>query len=114
MSLALLPYQRRSTYPASKVLHGGSLWGKIKSFAGKAARWFKKTGIISKVTGALGHVDPRFGMASTAASALGYGRFHKRIKMYRRGTSHVKKHSRRVAHRGCRKCGSGRRGCGCR
>jgi len=114
MSLALLPYQRRSTYPESRVLHGGSLWGKIKSFAGKAAQWFKKTGIISKVTGALGHIDPRFGMASTAASALGYGRFHKRIKMYRRGTSHVKKHSRRVAHRGCKKCGSGRRGCGCR
>jgi hypothetical protein len=104
MSLALLPYQRRSTYPESRVLHGGSIWGKIKSFAGKAARWFKKTGIISKVTGALGHVDPRFGMASTAASALGYGRFSKRIKMYRRGTKDVRKHSRRVARSRCKSC----------
>ena len=104
MSLALLPYQRRSTYPESRVLHGGSIWGKIKSFAGKAARWFKKTGIISKVTGALGHVDPRFGMASTAASALGYGRFSRRIKMYRRGTKDVRKHSRRVARPRCKSC----------
>jgi len=106
MSLRLLPYEKRSAYPESRVLHGGSVWGKIKGFFGKANKWLKKTGLISKVAGVAGMVDPRFKIASGAASALGYGRYYRRIKSHRRGTRTVKAHTRKNRGAGCR-----RRGC---
>jgi hypothetical protein len=102
MSLRLLPFAPRSSYPESRVIHGGSVWGKIKGFFGKANKWLKKTGLISKVAGVAGMVDPRFRAASGVASALGYGRFSKRIKMYRRGIGSVRKHSRRTPCKSCR------------
>jgi hypothetical protein len=107
MSLRLLPYEKRSTYPESRVLHGmrgGSVWGKIKGFFGKANKWLKKTGLISKVAGVAGMVDPRFKAASGVASALGYGRYYRRVKSYRRGAKTVGKYTRknRGSGRGCR------------
>lgn len=105
MSLRLLPYEKRSTYPESSVLHGmrgGSVWGKIKGFFGKANKWLKKTGLISKVAGVAGMVDPRFRAASGVASALGYGRYYRRIKSHRRGTRTVRTHTRK--NRGGRRC----------
>jgi len=104
MSLSLLPFQRRSTYPESRVLHGGSVWGKIKGFFGKANKWLKKTGIISKVAGVAGMVDPRFRAASGVASALGYGRYYRRIKSYKRGPRTVSKYTRRMRRKGCSSC----------
>lgn len=109
MSLRLLAHAPRSTYPESRVIHGmrgGSTWGKIKGFFGKANRWLKRTGLISKVAGVAGMVDPRFRAASGVASALGYGRYYKRIKSHRRGTRTVRAHTRKNR-------GSGRRRCGC-
>jgi len=109
MSLRLLAHAPRSTYPESRVIHGmkgGSVWGKIKGFFGKANRWLKKTGLISKVAGVAGMVDPRFKAASGVASALGYGRYYRRVKSYKRGTRHVSKHTRRMRR------GAGRMGCG--
>lgn len=107
MSLRLLPYEKRSTYPESRVLHGmrgGSVWGKIKGFFGKANNWLKKTGLISKVAGVAGMVDPRFRAASGVASALGYGRYYRRVKSYRRGAKTVSRYTRknRGSGRGCR------------
>jgi hypothetical protein len=107
MSLSLLPFQRRSTYPESHVIHGmkgGSVWGKIKGFFGKANKWLKKTGIISKVAGVAGMVDPRFRAASGVASALGYGRYYRRIKSYKRGPRTVSKYTRRMRRKGCSSC----------
>jgi hypothetical protein len=105
MSLRLLPYEKRSSYPESRVLHGGSVWGKIKGFFGKANKWLKKTGLISKVAGVAGMVDPRFRAASGVASALGYGRYYRRVKSYRRGAKTVSRYTRKNR-------GSGRTGCG--
>jgi len=104
MSLSLLPYVKRSTYPESARMHGGSVWGKIKGFFGKANKWLKKTGLISKVAGVAGMVDPRFKAASGVASALGYGRYYRRVKSYRRGSKTVSKYTRknRGSGRGCR------------
>jgi hypothetical protein len=107
MSLSLLPFQRRSTYPESRVIHGmkgGSVWGKIKGFFGKANKWLKKTGIISKVAGVAGMVDPRFRAASGVASALGYGRYYRRIKSYKRGPRTVSKYTRKMRRKGCSSC----------
>ena len=104
MSLRLLAHAPRSSYPESRVLRGGSVWGKIKGFFGKANRWLKKTGIISKVAGVAGMVDPRFRLASGAASALGYGRYYKRMRTYKRGSQTVKRHTRRMRRKGCGSC----------
>lgn len=106
MSLRLLAHAPRSTYPESARMHGGSVWGKIKGFFGKANKWLKKTGLISKVAGVAGMVDPRFRAASGVASALGYGRYYRRVKSYRRGSKTVRNYTRKNR-------GSGRRGCGC-
>jgi hypothetical protein len=104
MSLSLLPYVKRSTYPESARMHGGSVWGKIKGFFGKANKWLKKTGLISKVAGVAGMVDPRFRAASGVASALGYGRYYRRIKSYKRGPRTVSKYTRRMRRKGCGSC----------
>jgi hypothetical protein len=96
MSLAMLPYLKRSSYPESRVLHGGSIWGKIKSFAGKAGRWFKKTGLISKVAGAAGLVYPAMRGVSVAAKLAGYGRYYRRIGTHRRGMKQVRKYTRQI------------------
>jgi len=104
MSLSLLPYLKRSSYPESARMRGGSVWGKIKGFFGKANRWLKKTGIISKVAGVAGMVDPRFKIASGAASALGYGRYYRRMRTYQRGAQTVKRHTRRMRRKGCGSC----------
>jgi len=106
MSLSLLATARRSTYPESARMRGGSVWGKIKGFFGKANKWLKKTGLISKVAGVAGMVDPRFKAASGVASALGYGRYYRRVKSYRRGSKTVSRYTRKNR-------GSGRRGCRC-
>ena len=90
MSLRLLAHAPRSTYPESRVIHGmkgGSVWGKIKGFFGKANKWLRKTGLISKVAGVAGMVDPRFRAASGVASALGYGR---RFRRHRRRGGAIK------------------------
>ena len=108
MSLDLLAHARRSRYPASAKLHGGSLglsgaglslagsgrrrkmrgggfwgslWNGIKNVAGKANDFFKKTKIISTIGPLLG---PEGAAVGTAAGFLGYGRYHKRIKTYKR------------------------------
>jgi hypothetical protein len=104
MSLSLLPYVKRSTYPESARMHGGSVWGKIKGFFGKANKWLKKTGLISKVAGVAGMVDPRFKAASGVASALGYGRYYRRIKSYKRGPRTVSKYTRKMRRKGCSSC----------
>jgi hypothetical protein len=104
MSLRLLATAQRSTYPESARMRGGSVWGKIKGFFGKANKWLKKTGLISKVAGVAGMVDPRFKAASGVASALGYGRYYRRVKSYRRGSKTVSRYTRknRGSGRGCR------------
>lgn len=127
MSLVTLAHARRSTYPASAKLHGGSLalaggrrmkggswWSnigdKIKGAFNSANNWLKKTKIISKVANVIPH--PYAKGVGTVAGMLGYGRYHNRVRGYRRKTGAVRKYTRRVPRKRCM-CGSGR-GCGCR
>jgi hypothetical protein len=142
MSLVTLSHARRSTYPASAKLHGGSLalagggfWSRVgdqfkKRFLGKGMRgagfWSKlgssfknlfhntknfltKTKAISTFAPALGPVGT---VAGGVAGLLGMGRYHNRVKGYKRRTGAVRKYTRRVPRKKCM-CGRGR-GCGCR
>lgn len=157
MSLIHLKHARRSGYPSSTKLHGGSLalaggqqggswfgdaakgianfgvklagrvmagkgrhrmrgggfWSKLGSsftnLFNNAKNFFQKTKAISTFAPALGPVGT---VAGGVAGLLGMGRYHSRVKSYRRKTGQVRKYTRRMPRKKCR-CGGGR-GCGCR
>jgi hypothetical protein len=156
MSLINLQHARRSTYPSSSKLHGGSLalaggmqggsWfgdaakgianfgtklvGRVMAGKGRrrmrgggfwsnlgssftnlfnnAKNFFQKTKAISTFAPALGPVGT---VAGGVAGLLGMGRYHSRVKSYRRRSGQVRKYTRRMPRKTCH-CGHGR-GCRC-
>ena len=125
MSLVRLKYAGRSTYPASAKLHGGALslaggsmrgggfWSNLgrsfKNLFTKTNDFLKKTKLVSRVASIIPH--PAASAIGTAAEMLGYGRYHNRVKGYKRRTGAVRKYTRRVPRKKCM-CGKGR-GCRC-
>jgi hypothetical protein len=117
MSLVGLKHARRSMYPASAKLHGGALslaggmrmrgggfWSSLgnsfKNLFSKTNSFLKKTKLVSRVASIIPH--PAASAIGTAADMLGYGRYHNRIKGYKRKSGSVRKYTRRVRRSGCR------------
>lgn len=72
----------RNSYPQSAVMRGGSIWGKIKSFAKGASGFLKRTKLLS-TAGAVGSMFyPGLRIPTMAARIAGYGR--RRVRVRRR------------------------------
>lgn len=74
----------RNRYPQSAVMHGGSIWGKIKSFASGANKFLRRSRLLS-TAGAVGSMFiPQLRIPTMAARIAGYGRRRRRTHRMRR------------------------------
>lgn len=75
----------RNAYPLSSK-HGGSIWGKIKSFAKSANGFLRRTHLLSTVGSLASPFIPQLRIPTMAAHIAGYGRrrMHRRIGRGRR------------------------------
>lgn len=64
----------RNSYPLSSKYKGGSLWGKIKGFVGKAGNFLKRTKLLSTVGSVGSMFIPQLRIPTMAAHLAGYGR----------------------------------------
>ena len=72
--------------------------GAIGNFLRKANDWLKKTGAISKVSGALSGIVPGANVVNKVSSSLGYGRRRRHRRVHHRrvgGAIHRRVHRRR-------------------
>jgi hypothetical protein len=96
-----------------KGMRGAGFWSNLgnsfKNLFTKTNDFLKKTKLVSRVASIIPH--PAASAIGTAAEMLGYGRYHNRVKGYKRKTGAVRKYTRRVPRKKCM-CGRGR-GCRC-
>jgi hypothetical protein len=67
----------QNSYPLSSK-RGGSLWGKIKSFAGVANKFLRRTHLLSTVGSLASPFIPQLRIPTMAAHIAGYGRMRPR------------------------------------
>ena len=115
MSLSVINMGENRRYPRSAKLHGGAMslaggcrrmrgrgfWSSLgdsfKNLAVGTNNFLKKTKIISRIGSLI--PNPIAKGVGLAAGALGYGRFTRRVKTYRRRSGRVKKHTRSNPHK---------------